>query len=92
MHTQQQRPLSEHMVSRWSQLLYIFVVWLFVLCIMVQAFLAGLSTFAGPGWWAIHVEAGHWFVALPLLLLLLAFLGRFPRSMVLAPRLALHPV
>jgi hypothetical protein len=61
MHTQQQRPPSEHMVSRWSQLFYVFVAWLFALCIVAQAFLAGLSIFSGPGWWVIHVEAGHWF-------------------------------
>ena len=83
MHTQQHRPLSEHMISRWSQFLYIFVAWLFALCIVVQAFLAGLSIFAGPTWWVIHVEAGHWFNPIPLLLLLLAFPGRFPRSIVL---------
>jgi mercuric ion transport protein len=83
MRTQQQRPLSEHMVSRWSQLLCVFVAWLFALCIVVQAFLAGLSIFAGPGWWAIHVEAGRWFNPIPILLLLLAFLGWFSRSIVL---------
>ena len=47
MHAQQHRPLSEYMISRWSQLLYVFVAWLFALCIVVQAFLAGLSIFAG---------------------------------------------
>lgn len=56
---------------------HVFVAWLFALCIVVQAFLAGLSIFAGPGRWAIHIEAGHWFVALPLLLLL-AFLVYLP--------------
>ena len=71
------------MISRCSQLLYIFVAWLFALCIVLQAFLAGLSIFAGPAWWAIHVEAGHWFNPIPILLLLLAFSGRFPRSIVL---------
>lgn len=78
---QQKRP-TEHVVSRWSQLLYVFVAWLFALCIMAQAFLAGLSIFAGSGWWAIHVEAGRWLNPIPILLLLLAFLVRFPRSIV----------
>ena len=83
MHAQQQRPLFKHMASQWSQLLYVLVAWLFALCIVVQAFLAGLSIFAGPAWWVIHVEAGHWFNPVPILLLLLAFPGRFPRSIVL---------
>ena len=46
--------------------LHVFVAWLFALCIMVQALLAGLSIFADPGWWAIHVEAGRWFNAIPI--------------------------
>jgi hypothetical protein len=59
MHTQHHKPLSDHIFSRWSQLLYLFVDWLLALCIVVQEFLAGLSIFSVPSWWAIHVEAGH---------------------------------
>jgi hypothetical protein len=54
-----------------------------LLCIVVQAFLASLSIFVGPARWAINVEAGHCFNPITILLLLLAFSGRFPRSIVL---------
>ncbi len=62
---------------------YLLVAWVFVLFVLIQVFLAGLSIFVGPEGWARHVEFGHLFGPLSLALLLLALVGRLPRRAVL---------
>jgi hypothetical protein len=62
---------------------YVLVAWVFVLFVMVQVFLAGLSIFVGPAGWPRHVEFGHYFGPLSLALFVLALVGRLPRRAVL---------
>lgn len=66
---------------------YSFLAWLFLGGIIVQVYLVGLSLFvsrsgffARQAIWNSHAWLGHWIGALPLLMLLLVFLGRFARS------------
>jgi mercuric ion transport protein len=61
------------------RLAYIGVAWLFLACVVVQVFLAGLGVFAGAHNFALHRDFGYVFGWLTLLLLLLALGGRLGR-------------
>lgn len=43
---------------------------------MLQVFIAGMATFAGPQYWGKHVNFVHIFEFLPLLMVLLAFVDK----------------
>jgi Ni,Fe-hydrogenase I cytochrome b subunit len=58
---------------------FIGVAWLFLACVVVQVFLAGLGVFAGAQNFNLHREFGYLFGWLTLLLLLLAIGGRLGR-------------
>jgi Family of unknown function (DUF6220) len=68
------------MVVKWIRMLYLIVAWLFPLAILVQVFLVGLSLFTTQPYWNMHTELGHTLVVLPLLLIILAYLGRLPST------------
>ncbi len=55
------------------------VAWLFLACVVVQVFLAGLGIFAGPENFALHRDFGYLFGYLTLALLVLALVGRLGR-------------
>ena len=61
------------------RLAYIGVAWLFLACVVVQVFLAGLGVFAGAENFSLHRDFGYTFGWLTLLLLLLALGGRLGR-------------
>jgi hypothetical protein len=61
------------------RLAFIGVAWLFVACVVVQVFLAGLGVFAGTQNFSLHREFGYLFGWLTLVLLLLALVGRLGR-------------
>ncbi|MGH2371726.1 MAG: DUF6220 domain-containing protein, partial [Chloroflexota bacterium] len=63
---------------QWARRGYAALAWIFVGCLVVQVFLAGLGVFAGPANWRWHTTFVHFFELLPLLMLALAFLGRLP--------------
>jgi hypothetical protein len=50
----------------------------FLLCVIVQVFLAGLAVFVTPVHWAQHTRFVHIFEFVPLLMLLLSAVGRLP--------------
>jgi hypothetical protein len=58
------------------------VAWLFVLCIFIQIFLAGLGVFDDPNAFITHREFGYTFGWLTLVLLVLAAIGRTGRRMI----------
>lgn len=70
------------MVARWSRIGALVAVWLFVVAVLGQVFLAGLALFADERW-ALHVEVGWILHLAPLLVLLLVALSRPPRSVLL---------
>jgi Family of unknown function (DUF6220) len=67
-------------VVKWTRILYLSAAWLFPAAILIQVFLVGLSLFTGQAYWSTHRDVGHSLAVLPLLLVILAYLGRLPRS------------
>lgn len=65
---------------KWTRILYLSAAWLFPAAMLIQVFLVGLSLFTGQAYWSTHREVGHSLAVLPLLLVMLAYLGRLPRS------------
>ena len=61
------------------RLAFIGVAWLFLACVVVQVFLAGLGVFAGAHSFTVHREFGYIFGWLTLVLLTLAIIGRLGR-------------
>jgi hypothetical protein len=64
----------------WARVAYQWLAWLFLAGIGVQVFFAGKGIFVGPGWWLQHRSFVHLLEALPVLMLVLAFIGRLPAS------------
>lgn len=61
------------------RLSFVAVAWLFLACVIVQVFLAGLGVFAGSRNFDLHREFGYLFGWLTLVLLVLALVGRLGR-------------
>lgn len=59
-----------------------FVAGAFVVCAIVQVFLAGLGVFDGPAAFVTHREFGYTFGWLTLVILVLAVVGSTPRSLI----------
>ena len=68
------------MVVKWIRMLYVIVAWLFPVAILIQVFFVGLSLFTGQAYWSTHRDVGHSLAVLPLLLVILAYLGRLPTA------------
>jgi len=68
------------MRRKWIRMLYLVFAWLFPAAILVQVLLVGLSLFTTQTYWSLHIELGHWIGVLPLLMVILAYPGRFPSS------------
>lgn len=66
-------------IRRWARAAYLYGAWLFVACLVVQVFLAGLGVFAGAKNFATHTEFSHIFGWLTLILIALAIIGRMGR-------------
>ena len=62
---------------------YIFLglSWGMVACIVLQTFFAGTALFTDSAYWAYHTNFVHIFEFLPLLMLIVAFLGKLPKSL-----------
>lgn len=52
---------------------------LLVCCIVAQVFLAGLAVFVNPSNWAFHEGFVHFFEIIPVLMLVMSFVGKLPR-------------
>ena len=71
----------------WARTGFLLVVWLFVAGTLVQVFLAGLGVFAGGANFAAHRDFGYTLGLVPIALVVLALVGRLPRSLVLGSAL-----
>ncbi len=69
------------MRNRISRYLYLVVAWLFVLGILGQVYLVGLSLLGGRPSWDDHIGLGHMIGGFALLMIIFGYLGRLPRSM-----------
>ncbi|MDM5327205.1 DUF6220 domain-containing protein [Neobacillus sp. CF12] len=52
---------------------------LFLICILVQVFFAGLAIFVNPANWTKHTGFIHLFEFIPVLMFIIAFVGKLPR-------------
>jgi hypothetical protein len=71
-----------------TRIVFFLLAWLFVVGIVIQVYLIGLSLFVTQSSLFtrraildIHIGLGHWIGILPLLMLALALLVRFPRPL-----------
>ena len=67
-------------VVRWFRILFLIGIWLFIACLLIQVFLAGMAVFISPSWWAMHIMFAHIIGFLALILLAVVFLGRFQQK------------
>ncbi|TMB82235.1 MAG: hypothetical protein E6J39_09195 [Chloroflexi bacterium] len=72
-------------VSRIARLTYRWLAWLFVACVVVQFFLAGLGVFAGASNFELHRNWGYTFGYLLIVMVIAALVGRMPRAAWAAP-------
>jgi hypothetical protein len=70
------------MVRSYARAAQPWVAWLFVACVIVQVFLAGLGVFDSPTQFVTHREFGYLFGWLVFVLLALAIAGRMGRRMI----------
>jgi hypothetical protein len=64
-----------------SRYVYTIAAWLFVVGILTQVFLVGLSLLGGQPGWQTHIGLGHNLGILALLMVVLAYTGQLPRPM-----------
>jgi uncharacterized protein DUF6220 len=70
------------MVRSFARVAQPWVAWLFVACVIVQVFLAGLGVFDSPRQFVTHREFGYLFGWLVFVLLALAIAGRMGRRII----------
>jgi mercuric ion transport protein len=68
---------------------YVGVTWLFIVGILMQVFLVGLSLLGRQPSWQTHMRLGHSLALLVLFMIILAYAGRLPRTMKLLTWLSL---
>lgn len=71
--------------SRVARITYRWLAWLFVACVLVQFFLAGLGVFAGDSNFELHRTWGYTFGYLLIFMVIAGLVGRMPRAAWAAP-------
>jgi len=71
--------------SRVARITYRWLAWLFVACVLVQFFLAGLGVFAGASNFELHRTWGYTFAYVLILMVIAGLVGRMPRAAWTAP-------
>lgn len=66
---------------RFARAVFMLLAVAFALCVVIQVFLAGLAVFVSPLNWVGHINFVHLFEFLPLLMLVLSFIGRLPKAL-----------
>jgi Family of unknown function (DUF6220) len=74
---------------KWTRIIYLIIAWLFPVAILVQVLFVGLSLFTSQPYWDAHITLGHSIGILPILLVILGYLGRIPRRTIILTWLAL---
>jgi hypothetical protein len=67
---------------RATRVAFVVTAWIFLACVVVQFFLAGLGVFAGSSNFELHRNFGYIFGWLTLLLLILGIAGRVGRRFI----------
>ena len=68
---------------KWMRIISLIIAWLFPVAILVQVLFVGLSLFTGQSYWDAHIGFGHLIGILPILLVILGYLGRLPRRTII---------
>ena len=71
--------------SRVARITYRWLAWLFVACVLVQFFLAGLAVFAAVPSFELHRTWGYTFGYLLIFMVIAGLVGRMPRAAWAAP-------
>lgn len=66
---------------RWARRGFVLFSGLFAICVVIQVFIAGMAVFVDPANWSLHTAFIHVFELLPLVMLVLAFIGRLTRTL-----------
>lgn len=74
-------PTGRSGTVRLARFAFALVAGAFALCVVIQVFLAGLAVFVSPLNWVRHINFVHVFEFVPLLMLLLSFVGRLPKAL-----------
>lgn len=64
---------------------YLVLAVFFAICVLAQIYIAGMAVFIDPANWSLHKTFIHVFEPVLILLLVLSFIGRLPRSLKIAP-------
>jgi hypothetical protein len=67
---------------RWSRIAVVVLARLFIIGIVVQIFLVGLSLFESADYWEDHKSLGESLGLIPILLILVALVGRLPMRVI----------
>lgn len=65
---------------KYARYIFIILSWVFVICVVAQVFIAGLATFLDPSNWRTHTNFIHIFEFLPVIMFLLSFPVRLPKT------------
>ena len=76
-------------VARWGRIGFAGIAGLFLVALGFQVFLAGMSIFFSATWWQVHMTMAFFIEWLPIVMIALAFVGRFPRAFALSSVLLL---
>ncbi len=64
---------------------YLVLAVFFAICVLAQIYIAGMAVFIDPTNWSLHTTFVHAFEPMLILLLILAFISRLPRSLKVVP-------
>ncbi len=65
-----------------SRVAFTAVAWLFLACVVIQVFLAGLGVFAGSSNFEVHRNFGYIFGLLTIVMVVIAAIGRLGRRLI----------
>lgn len=77
--SEQKTETEKRAVSKVWGILFFAMLALFSACILIQVFLAGLAIFVEPVYWVRHTMFVRFFELIPILMVVLALVGRLPR-------------
>ena len=70
---------------RWARRGFVLFAGALVIGVLIQVYIAGMAVFVDPANWNLHAHFVHVIEWLPLVMLVLAFLGRLSRELKLLP-------
>jgi hypothetical protein len=72
----------ESVSIRWSRIAVVALAWLFTAGLVLEIFLIGLSLFQSADYLDDHKKLGSWLGLIPIMLMLVALIGRLPTRLI----------